>query len=245
MCEETNPAPVDEFDGESYDKLELDDGLLLEPVGVVDGEFKLKINGAEYGYKPNPANYQGDMAALEKEFLYKMTYPGRALAWLKGVTLLTSRPGGAKVLQAPSSKSKVVHTANVKSSSGDGEYVCNKHDDGIWTCTCPHHVHRGAECKHIKSVQDQLNKGVEPEKIAASATGESKKNETEFDNNPNHNPPGEPQWVDYMGGEYFVEKTPKGYISGADDGVEYGPFKTKEEAIRKAKEHIEQAMGEE
>lgn len=164
-----------------YDNAELDDGLLLEPTGIVDGEFRVKINGGEYGYKPNPATFQGDINALEREFLYKMAYPGKALAWLKGATILASRPGGAKVATAPSSKSKVTHTATVKSSTGTGDYVCKQHDDGAWTCTCPHHMHRGVECKHIKQVQDQLAQGVPPAKIAASATGEAKGKAVDLD----------------------------------------------------------------
>lgn len=156
-----------------YDNVELDDGLLLEPTGVIDGEFKVKINGAEYGYKPSP-DYGNDISALEKEFLYKMAYPGKALAWLKANTILTSRPGGGKVAKSPGDKAKVLNVIQIPSSSGSGSYDCKKHDDGAWTCTCPHHMNRGVECKHIKQAQDQLNKGVEPGKIAASATGESK-----------------------------------------------------------------------
>lgn len=154
-------------DDEAYDNAEMDDALLLEPVGVINGEFKVKINGGEYGYKPGP-NYSGDIAALEKEFLYKMAYPGKALAWLKANTTLSSRPGGGKVASAPSTKSKEVSSDKVTSSSGTGEYTVKNYDDGAWTCTCPHHMHRGVECKHIQAVQAQK---ANPSKIAASATG--------------------------------------------------------------------------
>lgn len=162
------PGPDSGGDDEAYGNAEMDDALLLEPVGVINGEFKVKINGGEYGYKPGP-NYSGDISALEKEFLYKMAYPGKALTWLKANTQLTSRPGGGKIAQAPSVKSKEVGSFDIPSSSGSGSYMVKKYDDGSWTCECPHHKHRGVECKHIKAAQDQQD--AVPTKIAASATG--------------------------------------------------------------------------
>ena len=42
----------------------------------------------------------------------------------------------------------------VKSESGSGVYEVAD-NGGVWTCTCPHHTHRGAVCKHIVACQSR------------------------------------------------------------------------------------------
>lgn len=44
------------------------------------------------------------------------------------------------------------------SSSSDSSktYTVRKKADGPFSCTCPHHVYRKAECKHIKEVKSKL-----------------------------------------------------------------------------------------
>ena len=43
-------------------------------------------------------------------------------------------------------------------SKGDKYIVTNPGDGTDWTCTCPHHTHRKAECKHIKQTKEEQSK---------------------------------------------------------------------------------------
>ena len=46
----------------------------------------------------------------------------------------------------------------VQSQSEPGvEYTVTLGDDGSWSCTCPHHAYRRAECKHILRVREGLS----------------------------------------------------------------------------------------
>jgi hypothetical protein len=36
-------------------------------------------------------------------------------------------------------------------------YIVSRNKDGTFSCTCPHHVFRKAECKHIKQVKESLS----------------------------------------------------------------------------------------
>lgn len=49
----------------------------------------------------------------------------------------------------------------VTGSKGDIYVVTNPEDGTDWTCTCPHHTHRKAECKHIKAVKETETNGYE------------------------------------------------------------------------------------
>lgn len=48
----------------------------------------------------------------------------------------------------------------VHSQSTQKEYVVSV-NGGRWSCTCPDHVYRRVECKHIRAVEALLAEGVE------------------------------------------------------------------------------------
>ncbi len=43
--------------------------------------------------------------------------------------------------------------AYVESETTEGMYYKVTIGNGIWTCTCPDHIHRQRYCKHMKVVQ--------------------------------------------------------------------------------------------
>jgi hypothetical protein len=43
------------------------------------------------------------------------------------------------------------------SSDETKQYIVSKNKDGTFSCTCPHHIFRKAECKHIKKVKESLS----------------------------------------------------------------------------------------
>ncbi len=46
----------------------------------------------------------------------------------------------------------------IRSSADENKtYIVTKNKDGSFSCTCPHHVFRKAECKHIKQVKKSLS----------------------------------------------------------------------------------------
>lgn len=51
---------------------------------------------------------------------------------------------------------KWVQSFEVPSTSGDGTYVVSLDKTGSWGCSCPHWKFRRAPCKHILSVQAQV-----------------------------------------------------------------------------------------
>lgn len=46
----------------------------------------------------------------------------------------------------------IASEVEVLSSSGAGSYIVSE-QGGVWSCTCPHHTYRRAECKHIRQVR--------------------------------------------------------------------------------------------
>lgn len=50
----------------------------------------------------------------------------------------------------------IVLRKNVHSHSRPMEHTVTLTDEGVWNCTCEHHKYRGAICKHIIEVQDEL-----------------------------------------------------------------------------------------
>jgi hypothetical protein len=60
-------------------------------------------------------------------------------------------------------------------SYGNGEkdehrYVVTVKDGVAWACTCPHHRHRSARCKHMRASEDR-----DAVMLAASATNEERR----------------------------------------------------------------------
>ncbi len=45
------------------------------------------------------------------------------------------------------------HGWSVVSSNGDDLYLVSRDQDGVWACTCPDHVYRQHECKHIRLIK--------------------------------------------------------------------------------------------
>ena len=45
------------------------------------------------------------------------------------------------------------HGWSVVSSNGDDLYLVSRDQDGAWACTCPDHVYRQHECKHIRLIK--------------------------------------------------------------------------------------------
>lgn len=59
--------------------------------------------------------------------------------------------GFAIVSQANQIKQMRIPTFKVRSQSGNGQYVVTNGKG--WDCTCPDHVYRGVECKHVFAVK--------------------------------------------------------------------------------------------
>jgi len=73
--------------------------------------------------------------------------------------------GFAILAQTNQIKQAEVHTFKVNSQSGNGQYVVT---NGVgWDCTCPDHVYRQVECKHILAVKFwlALRKKIEKESL--------------------------------------------------------------------------------
>jgi len=63
--------------------------------------------------------------------------------------------GFAILAQANTIRQVSANTFKVKSQSGNGEYVVTNGRE--WDCTCPDHINRLVECKHIWSVKQYLH----------------------------------------------------------------------------------------
>jgi len=62
--------------------------------------------------------------------------------------------GFAILAQANTIRQVSINTFKVKSQSGNGEYVVTNGRE--WDCTCPDHIYRLVDCKHIWSVKQYL-----------------------------------------------------------------------------------------
>jgi len=73
--------------------------------------------------------------------------------------------GFAILAQSRQIEQKELHSFKVRSQSGNGEYVVT---NGVgWDCTCPDHIYRQVECKHIIAVRFwlELKRRVEKESL--------------------------------------------------------------------------------
>jgi len=73
--------------------------------------------------------------------------------------------GFAILAQSRQIEQKELHTFKVRSQSGNGQYVVT---NGVgWDCSCPDHVYRQVECKHIIAVRFwlELKKKIEKESL--------------------------------------------------------------------------------
>ena len=72
---------------------EVEEGFEVKVLGVLGDALYLEVptGGRKYGYKPDPEKTDLDAEGLQREFEKRAKYSsGKALAWLKTVTTLSS-----------------------------------------------------------------------------------------------------------------------------------------------------------
>ena len=61
----------------------------------------------------------------------------------------------------------VTNVSYAQAEADEHRYVVTVEDGVAWACTCPHHEHRSARCKHMRAVAN-----TDAVIMAASATGD-------------------------------------------------------------------------
>jgi hypothetical protein len=106
-------------------------------------------------YEPDPYPLHGD-----EQFVYTLNLADKSImmdkldgkppVYMKGWEPVNGKcpTCGHKIKPA----SKVINTS-VVSSNGDDIYLVGRDENGEWSCTCPDHVYRQHDCKHIHLVR--------------------------------------------------------------------------------------------